>query len=331
MISILMPVFNAAPFLRDCLDSIVKQSLENWELLAVDDFSTDNSKQILREFAEKDARIHVFKNNEKGIIPALRLAFSHSQGGFVTRMDADDLMPKDKLSNLHQTLLKEGVGHVITGKVAYFSDLNLGDGYKKYENWLNGLVEEQTHFEDLYRECVLPSPSWLINRSDLIKAGGFDSERYPEDYDLCFRFYEQNYKIIGIPETVHLWRDHSGRTSRNNPIYADQNYLELKLYWFSKLNGDPSYSFVIWGAGKKGKFIARYFLKHNHSFQWITDNSKKQGINIYDQILEAPDAVDFEEGLKILIAVATPSARKEIEDFLKEKNKQRGKDYFWFC
>ena len=126
MISILLPVFNAAPFLRACLDSILKQSLENWELLAVDDFSTDDSWQTLREFAEIDARISIYKNNEKGIIPALRLAFHHSQGEFITRMDADDLMPVDKLTNLHLALLKEGVGHVITGKVTYFSDVELG-------------------------------------------------------------------------------------------------------------------------------------------------------------------------------------------------------------
>jgi len=331
MISILLPVFNAAPFLRACLDSIRTQSLENWELLVVDDYSTDDSWQILRDFAEMDARIRFFKNNEKGIIPALKMAFFHSQGEFITRMDADDLMPVDKLSNLHQALLKEGVGHVITGKVAYFSDVDLGDGYKKYESWLNGLVERHTHFEDLYRECVLPSPAWLINRSDLIKAGAFDSERYPEDYDLCFRFYKQNFKIVGIPETVHLWRDHPDRTSRNNPIYADQNYLELKLYWFTKLQKNTQRPLVIWGAGKKGKYIARYFLKYNHSFHWITDNPKKQGINIYNQFLKPSEFINTINNLIILIAVATPTGRKEIKDFLEKHNRKKGKDYFWFC
>jgi len=307
MISILLPVFNAAPYLRACLASIREQSFKDWELLAVDDYSTDESALILAEFAAVDSRISFFDNQEKGIIPALRLAFHHSRGDFITRMDADDLMPIHKLAYLHDALLKKGPGHVVTGIVAYFSDTGLGDGYKKYETWLNGLVHQNTHFEDLYRECVLPSPAWLIHRTDLIAAGAFDVNRYPEDYDLCFRFYEQNFKIISIPETVHHWRDHADRTSRNNPIYADQNYLELKLFWFLKLHYHPERPFAIWGAGKKGKFMARYFLKYNCDFHWITNNSKKQGINIYEQILASPDVLNAEEDVMILIVVATPS------------------------
>jgi len=331
MISILLPVFNAAPYLRACLTSIREQSFKDWELLAVNDYSTDESALILAEFAAVDTRISFFNNQEKGIIPALRLAFHHSRGEFITRMDADDLMPIHKLAYLHEALLKKGPGYVVTGRVAYFSDTGLGDGYKKYETWLNGLADQHTYFEDLYRECVLPSPAWLIHRTDLMAAGAFDAGRYPEDYDLCFRFYEQNFKIIGIPETVHLWRDHSDRTSRNNPIYADQNYLELKLFWFLKLHYNPERSFAIWGAGKKGKFMARYFLKQKCDFHWMTNNSKKQGIKIYEQILASPEMLNAKKDLMILIAVATPSARKEIEVFLNKKNKQRGKDYFWFC
>ena len=331
MISILLPVFNAAPYLSACLTSIREQSYQDWELLAVNDYSTDESALILAEFAALDARILWLNNQEKGIIPALRMAFQHSQGDFITRMDADDLMPIHKLTYLHSALLQKGTGHVVTGTVAYFSDTGLGDGYKKYETWLNSLVHQDNHFEDLYRECVLPSPAWLIHRTDLIAAGAFEVNRYPEDYDLCFRFYEQNFKIVGIPETVHLWRDHADRTSRNNPIYADQNYLALKLFWFLKLHYHPQRPFAIWGAGKKGKLMARYFLKQEYTFHWITNNLKKQGINIYEQILASPDILDTEEDLMILIAVATPSARKEIEDLLTKKNKQRGKDYFWFC
>lgn len=331
MISILLPVFNAAPYLRACLESIRAQSHQDWELLAVNDYSTDDSGQVLAEFSAIDSRIYVFNNKEKGIIPALRLAFHQSQGDFITRMDADDLMPVNKLVHLYEALLKNGPGHIITGTVAYFSDSGLGDGYKKYENWLNRLVHHNTHFEDLYRECVLPSPAWLIHRADLIAAGAFHVNRYPEDYDLCFRFYEQNFRIIGIPETVHLWRDHPDRTSRKDPIYADQNYLDLKLFWFTRLHYDPHCPFVIWGAGKKGKLMARYFLNQNLSFHWVTNNSKKQGINIYEQILVSPEDLDFNEQEIILIAVATPTARKGIDDFLHKKNKQRGVDYFWFC
>ena len=95
-----MPVYNAQDFLIETIDSILNQSNSNWELLAVDDFSTDNSFQILQSFERKDSRIKAFKNAEKGIIPALQLAYIQSNGVLISRMDADDLMPIDKLKYL---------------------------------------------------------------------------------------------------------------------------------------------------------------------------------------------------------------------------------------
>ena len=87
-----MPVKNAAPFLTECLDSIISQSYENWELLAVDDGSSDDSLQILKNYEQFDQRITAYRNDGVGIIDALRLAYNYSQGGMITRMDADDIM-----------------------------------------------------------------------------------------------------------------------------------------------------------------------------------------------------------------------------------------------
>ena len=98
-----MPVKNAQPFLTDCIKSILSQTETDWELVAVNDGSTDNSKAILEQFAQADKRIHVLENNGAGIIAALRLAYSKSQGNLITRMDADDIMPPIKLETLNVT------------------------------------------------------------------------------------------------------------------------------------------------------------------------------------------------------------------------------------
>ena len=101
-ISILMPVKNAESFLTECLDSIISQSYENWELIAVDDGSSDDSLQILKNYEQSDQRITAYRNDGVGIIDALRLAYNYSQGGMITRMDADDIMTSDKLEVLHK-------------------------------------------------------------------------------------------------------------------------------------------------------------------------------------------------------------------------------------
>jgi len=92
-----MPVKNTATFLKTCLNSILQQTELYWELIAIDDHSTDTTWQILQDFAKKDKRIKVLQNNGKGIIDALRLAYKNSQGQLITRMDSDDIMRPEKL------------------------------------------------------------------------------------------------------------------------------------------------------------------------------------------------------------------------------------------
>lgn len=92
LISILTPFKNTAQYLDDCINSIINQSYQNWELLIVDDSSEDESYTIVANYAKNDARIKLFKNTQNGIISALKLAYSHAEGEFITRMDSDDVM-----------------------------------------------------------------------------------------------------------------------------------------------------------------------------------------------------------------------------------------------
>jgi len=108
LISILIPFKNTAKFLPECIQSIINQTYTNWELLIVDDGSDNESYNIVEAFANNDSRIQLFKNNGNGIIDALRLAFSKSQGEFITRMDSDDIMIINKLEVLSTNLLKNG-------------------------------------------------------------------------------------------------------------------------------------------------------------------------------------------------------------------------------
>ncbi len=330
-ISILLPVFNAMPYLRECVDSILRQTTENWELLAVNDFSDDDSGAILESYASKDNRIVVLQNTAKGIIPALRLAYAHSSGRLVTRMDADDVMAKDKLKDLKQTLLTNGKRTLATGKVRYISENTLGGGYLRYENWLNSLVDTVNHFDEIYRECVIPSPCWMVWREDLDDCEAFDPEVYPEDYDLVFRFYKNGLKVIGSQETLHYWRDHDGRSSRNDPHYANQQYFKLKLPWFLELDRRAERPLVLWGAGKKGKTLAQMLGDNNQLFHWVCNSPSKWGHHVYGVPFESFEIIKGLENPQIIIAVGNPEDQQAIKSRLNQWGKQSGKDYFFFC
>jgi len=95
MISILIPVKNAAPFLSECFISILGQTETDWEAIFVDDHSTDGSLAILQAVAKRFSQIKVYSSEGQGIVPALQTAYRHATGEMITRMDADDVMQRE--------------------------------------------------------------------------------------------------------------------------------------------------------------------------------------------------------------------------------------------
>lgn len=326
-----MPVKNTAPFLAECLLSIINQTEKNWELIAVNDHSTDDSKKILNAFSVTDNRIKVIDNNGNGIIDALKQGYSESNGMFITRMDSDDKMVSTRLENQKNQLLEFGENNIALGLVTYFAAVPIGDGYKKYENWLNELTKNGSNFSDIYKECVIASPCWMVYRTDFEACGGFNSTIYPEDYDLVFRFYKNKLNCIPTDKMLHYWRDYPERTSRNDANYADSSFINIKINHFLEIDYNSSKKIILWGAGKKGKRIAQHLIEKNISFDWICDNPKKIGKHIYNQLMLDYKTVDDYKSHQSIITVANAEFQSEIKNFLTSKKLTQSKDFFFFC
>lgn len=331
LVSILVPFKNTADYLEDCLYSILNQTYTHWELLIVDDSSSDSSYEIVGKFADKDHRIKLFKNSGIGIIDALRLAFKHSKGEFITRMDSDDVMRPNKLEVLVDNLSKFGKQHVAIGLVNYFSEEGIKDGYKNYEIWLNNLTKNGRNYSEIYKECVIPSPCWMIHRSDLIACGAFNPNRYPEDYDLAFRFYKHHYTCVPCKNVIHDWRDYFTRTSRTHIHYAENHFIDLKLHYFLELDYNANKTLIVWGAGNKGKKVAKTLIKKDVSFKWICDNPNKIGRDIYGKILKPFSYLEHVINPHSIITVANKSSQKEIKNYLNKLNMNNIDDYVFFC
>ena len=331
LVSILMPFKNTAVYLPECLNSIITQSYSNWEVLAIDDHSTDESREVLIAFSKKDSRIQLHSNKGKGIIAALRTAFSLSKGNFITRMDSDDIMLEHKLESMTSALRKNGKGHLAIGKVRYFSEQGIGSGYARYEAWLNRLTETGINFSEIYKECVIPSPCWMTYKEDLDICGAFSPNRYPEDYDLTFRFYKEGLKCIPCSKTLHLWRDYATRTSRTSEHYAQNYFLDIKFHYFLELDHIPVRPLTVWGAGNKGKSIASKLVERNIDFYWLCDNPKKIGKKIYGQELLHYEYLKQLERPQSIITVANEEAQKMIYSYLSGLGQKTMKDYFFFC
>jgi len=331
MISILTPFKNTQHFLPECLDSILSQSYSNWELLMVDDHSSDASHKLVKEYTNKDPRIKLFKNPGNGIIEALRFAFSKSKGKYITRMDSDDIMHPEKLHYMLNDLQEHGRQHVALGLVKYFSDEGISDGYSHYEIWLNQLTKQGANYSEIYKECVIPSPCWMVHKTDLEVCDAFNPNRYPEDYDLTFRFYKNRLKCIPSQLVLHYWRDYETRTSRTHEHYAQNYFLGIKLHYFLELDYDASRTLTVWGAGTKGKTIAKQLSDKGIPFVWICDNPKKVGKRIYGHELFNFDHLKQLQRPQSIVTVANEEAQNDIRNYFKLRKMIPMADYFFFC
>ncbi len=326
-----MAAKDTAPFIADCLESIINQTYKNWELIAVNDHSSDETPAILESYAARDRRIRVFNSDEHRLIPTLKHGYKMVRGELINRMDSDDKMPADKLEVLVSEWKKYGKGHVIAGGTTHFVDVGeVGAGFKRYDEWLNDVAKNSKHYREIYKECVIPSHCWIIHREDFDKVGAFDPVIYPEDYDLTFRFYRQQLKIIGIDKILHLWRDRSNRISRTWEEYKDNRYFDLKVKYFYELDRTPERPLVLWGAGKNGKDLAKLLLHRESDFHWVCDTSSKVGKDIYGIKMQHINELVGIQNPQILIAVSAREARPTIELELKKIGKIPVKDYWFF-
>ena len=319
-----MPVHNAQQFLCETLDSILSQTISDWELLIVDDFSNDKSAELISAYCNRDKRIKLLYNVDKGIISALSLAFSQSKGEFITRMDADDLMPVNKLKKLVE-IAKVDYKTVATGFVKYFSDELVSDGYLRYENWLNEIALENKFNENVYRECVVASPNWMVHRSCFDNEIFFNELSYPEDYNLVLKWYNSGYEIRGVGEVTHLWREHPARTSRNSEIYQQKSFFELKTKHFIDREIKEGEVVQLIGFNQKGKLVDSIFRKKNLPLKIFEFNS-----NLKNQKYQ--DVMEINNSFKTILTnwPADTHTQNEIKHFLRSRGFEFGKNIWLF-
>jgi len=331
IISILVPFKNTEPFIGECISSIVDQTYSNWEAIFVDDHSDDSSSNRVAEVAKSDNRIKHFKNEGAGIIEALRTAYKNAVGDFITRMDSDDIMAPNRLEVMIANLMIYGKGHLAIGQVRYFRKDGVSDGYARYERWINQLTKTGSNYSEIYKECVVPSPCWMLHRDDFEACEGFEPNRYPEDYDLTFRFYRAKYTCIPCNDILLYWRDYSTRTSRTHQHYAINYFLDIKVHYFLELDYDKQRPLTIWGAGNKGKTVAKLLIEKQIPFYWICDNQKKIGKDIYGKKLLNFNYLEQLNHPQSIVTVANEDEQEAIKTYFETQRMTTMQDYFFFC
>jgi glycosyltransferase EpsE len=213
LISIVMPVRNASLFLMEAVESIRNQTYNNWELIAVDDCSFDDSYEILRRFSKRDKRIKLFRNKKcLGVSATANFALKRAKGNFIARMDADDVSFPDRLEKQLIYLQKNKKVVVIGGQC----DLIDGRGIKMGEKVFP--IRTKDIKKMIFSSIPLQQPTLMVN-CHLLPSDfqWYDSkQKVAEEVDLLFRFFQYG-QVHNLKDKVLFYRIHGENTSLKNP------------------------------------------------------------------------------------------------------------------
>ncbi|MFH1007469.1 MAG: glycosyltransferase [Candidatus Latescibacterota bacterium] len=329
-VSVLLPIYQAAKTMDQALSSLVRQTFEDFEVIAVDDGSKDESPQLLRNWAGRDGRIQPVFPGRQGLIGALNTGLARAQGEFVARMDADDVSHPRRLALQVALMRAHPEVSVASCLVRSFPRPRVREGFRIYEAWLNSLVTHEDIARELFIESPLAHPSTMMRRAELVRMGGYEDRGWPEDYDLWLRYALAGKRFAKVPEVLYLWREHPGRLSRTDGRYSVERFLEAKAYYLARGPLRGREGIVLWGAGQTGRRLSKHLVREGvHIGCFVDVDFRKIGHTLRGIPIIAPDELSAcREGRRFLLAaVSSRGARAMIRNWAEEQGWEEGGDF----
>jgi glycosyltransferase involved in cell wall biosynthesis len=262
-VSVLMPCYNVAETLEDALKSLSQQTLEDFEVIAVDDGSTDTTLKILGEWAAKDTRFQVLSQPHAGIIYALNAGLAACAASYVARMDADDIAHHDRLARQVMYLDNQPDVALVSCLVEGFPNGEVREGFRIYIDWLNSLITDADIRREIFVESPVVHPSVAYRKTWVDEAGGYQERGWAEDYDLWLRLYLAGARFEKIPETLLKWREYPQRLTRTDSRYSLENFLRAKAFYLKRGPLKDRDAVIIWGAGMMGRRLSKQLARQN--------------------------------------------------------------------
>lgn len=332
-ISVLLPVWNAEPYLEECLHSLAVQSWADFEVIAVDDGSDDGSSERLANWQTRDARFHHVRLPHQGLVTALNSGLERCRGELVARMDADDVIDSRRLE-LQATFFRQDPSlDLVACLVRHFPDDTVGQGYRIYEEWLNSLVDHDEILRERFVESPMPHPAVMARRRVLVEAGGYRETGGPEDYDLWLRLAATGKRFSKVREYLYFWREHPGRLTRTDSRYAVERFLACKAHHLARGPLTDKEHVIVWGAGQTGRRLSKHLKREGVALQSFVDidpakiGRTLRGLPIRPPA-ELPRPTSAEDGLVVLAAVSSRGARQLIRNRLDALGYREAVD-FW--
>jgi len=305
-----MPVRNGLPFLDEAVESVLAQTLVDWELVVIDDGSTDGSAEALDAHAARDRRLRVLHRPAAGVAVALCQAVEAASTPLLARMDADDVSAPDRLERQVGWLEAHPEVDLLACRAG---SIGGGSGTQRLFDWQNGLLTHEQMMDDLFVDAPFPHDAVVMRAEAYRRVGGYRDLPWPEDFDLWHRLARCGARFAKLPDVLLRVRDHPERVTRTRPEGSQPAMLRARVHHLlvGPLAARPSV--VVWGAGQVGKRMVRALQAEGLDVAAIVDlHPRKLGKRIHGALCIPPERLPDWPGLPVLAAVGKPGARDDI-------------------
>lgn len=286
MVSIIMPVYNVAEYIRECLESILNQTYNDIEIIAIDDGSSDESVKILEDYNEKFKKIKILFQKHKGVSEARNLALKHAKGKFILYVDSDDF--------LNENMIEEMVNKAEKSS----SDIVMCGYYKYYENKENKLLEFNYNVDenkifssqeviDMMLNYKIEGQLWnkLFRRENLIKYNFmFEPGRYIQDVFPVFKMVQSSEKIVFINKPLYYYRQRDTSTVKKKTKKLFEDYYHAMTSIIEYINENNikvnNYSLNVFRTTVLSRFIAMYTNYMSKDVYKNFYNSEYRSLNV---------------------------------------------------
>lgn len=332
-VSVLLPCYNASATLEEALTSLENQTYPDFEVICVDDGSTDRTSAVLRGWAQKDPRFIYVPKEHSGVIDAANLGLTFCQGDFIIRMDADDRCLPRRIELQRDYLRMHPWVKVVGSLVAGFPADEVGEGFQLYFEWLNSLTSHEDISREIFVESPIANPSAAFRKSWIQRLGGYRDHGWPEDYDLWLRFYLAGAQFAKVPEVLVEWREHPDRLTHQDSRYSVENFLRAKAHYLARGPAQGRDAVFVWGAGMTGRRLSKHLEREGLPLEaFIEVDTKKIGSTRRGKPIIAVDELSgmwnkFRNPI-LLTAVRARSAAPLIKEQLDRLGLGEGTDWW---
>ena len=287
LITIILPVYNAERYLKKAILSIINQTYKNLEVICINDGSTDESEQIIRELKAKDSRIVYVKNEENiGLIKTLNKAIEIASGEYIARMDADDISLPDRIEKQYK-FLKDNNVDICDCNIKYINENNKQINKSAYMPLTNkGLI-----FYSFFKTPLI-HPT-VFSKSVVLKTHKYlfsDITIHCEDYELWTRLINSGVKIAKMKDVLYIQNVNSESVSYKYEDIQKQNFTYLTLNYVNKYF-HKNIAIDIWKyAVNRFEVVEKEYLNGavklltNLQNEFIINNEIKKGTIEYKEI-----------------------------------------------